>query len=586
MSKFLDYTGLGHFKEKIQEQIDELNQRTGDLAGYYYGVFTSASLLPSGITVPGHAFVGESEPFAIYTFNGTNWSNTEATVTAITGEEGTPAGFGTPTASVDANIGTPGVTITASGPDTAKVFNFAFTNLKGTTGATGATGPQGPQGLQGNSGYSGAAGELEVVNNLTQGGATAALSAEMGRELNVEMLRKDVEYQDSMKKSTTYITYTQNVINNDGTLGTGTGWVSDYLPVIPGETLVFSSATTKKVAYYDESKTFISILTTSTDLNEYTVPSTAFFVRKEDVYNGGGAQYAPMRYLPTPENKTFADLILSPLKTTIFVGFTGDSNTIGYGLQSPDKSWANLIAEAISGVTSCRFDMNSEWVESFGFSGYSGQANFKKYSQMSIWTDAASITLGAANNYSSAWQWYVDGVYQTGHDSTTTLTLDGSLHKVTAHFTNGQLVAPFFTIAKTITTENTGVSGVSISNMTFNQTYDWIFIMIGTNHRSSYYKVDFKFAYYYGRGCFVVPFPNHKSDNTYNISQLQAYHQMIDLFGNQGYFIVDCAAENAAPFIDSTLYQSDNIHFNAKGHKVIANMVAGKLGLPIYVQAE
>lgn len=39
-------------------------------------------------------------------------------------------------------------------------------------------------GQQGNSGYSGAAGELEVVNNLTDGGATAALSAEMGKILD------------------------------------------------------------------------------------------------------------------------------------------------------------------------------------------------------------------------------------------------------------------------------------------------------------------------------------------------------------------------------------------------------------------
>ena len=56
----------------------------------------------------------------------------------------------------------------------------------GATGATGATGPQGPKGDkgdkgdQGNSGYTGAAGELEVVNNLTDGGAARALSAEMG----------------------------------------------------------------------------------------------------------------------------------------------------------------------------------------------------------------------------------------------------------------------------------------------------------------------------------------------------------------------------------------------------------------------
>ena len=38
--------------------------------------------------------------------------------------------------------------------------------------------------LKGDSGYSGAAGELEVVNNLTKGGAESALSAEMGKTLN------------------------------------------------------------------------------------------------------------------------------------------------------------------------------------------------------------------------------------------------------------------------------------------------------------------------------------------------------------------------------------------------------------------
>ena len=37
--------------------------------------------------------------------------------------------------------------------------------------------------LQGNSGYTGEAGELEVVNNVTEGGATAALSAEQGKLL-------------------------------------------------------------------------------------------------------------------------------------------------------------------------------------------------------------------------------------------------------------------------------------------------------------------------------------------------------------------------------------------------------------------
>jgi hypothetical protein len=59
------------------------------------------------------------------------------------GHTGAAAGFGTPTATVDANVGTPAVEITATGDDTAKVFAFAFSNLKGEPGATGATGATG-----------------------------------------------------------------------------------------------------------------------------------------------------------------------------------------------------------------------------------------------------------------------------------------------------------------------------------------------------------------------------------------------------------------------------------------------------------
>lgn len=66
--------------------------------------------------------------------------------TGATGPAGAAAGFGTPTATVDANTGTPSVTVSASGPDTVKVFSFAFKNLKGAKGDKGDTGAQGPAG--------------------------------------------------------------------------------------------------------------------------------------------------------------------------------------------------------------------------------------------------------------------------------------------------------------------------------------------------------------------------------------------------------------------------------------------------------
>ena len=70
----------------------------------------------------------------------------------VQGPTGPAAGFGTPTATVDGNVGTPGVSVSASGPDTAKVFSFAFTNLKGAQGDQGIQGPEGPEGPTGPAG--------------------------------------------------------------------------------------------------------------------------------------------------------------------------------------------------------------------------------------------------------------------------------------------------------------------------------------------------------------------------------------------------------------------------------------------------
>lgn len=74
------------------------------------------------------------------------------------GETGAAAGFGTPTATVDANIGTPSVSVSATGPDTAKVFTFTFKNLKGPTGPEGKVGPTGPIGPVGPTGKTGPVG--------------------------------------------------------------------------------------------------------------------------------------------------------------------------------------------------------------------------------------------------------------------------------------------------------------------------------------------------------------------------------------------------------------------------------------------
>lgn len=64
----------------------------------------------------------------------------------------------------------------------------------GPQGPQGEQGIQGPQGIQGNSGYSGAADELEVVNNLISDDATAALSAQMGKNIGDKLAQLDQDW--------------------------------------------------------------------------------------------------------------------------------------------------------------------------------------------------------------------------------------------------------------------------------------------------------------------------------------------------------------------------------------------------------
>ena len=73
---------------QLDLEVSQLQAKVSNLSGSYYGVFTSSSNLPNDAEQPGYAFVGTENPFAIWNFDGEDWTDSGATVDSIQGEPG------------------------------------------------------------------------------------------------------------------------------------------------------------------------------------------------------------------------------------------------------------------------------------------------------------------------------------------------------------------------------------------------------------------------------------------------------------------------------------------------------------------
>ncbi len=71
----------------LQDQVTQLEHEVHQLAGKFYGVFADETDLPEGDAV-GYAFVGTENPYAIWNFDGEEWSDSGSVANGITGEPG------------------------------------------------------------------------------------------------------------------------------------------------------------------------------------------------------------------------------------------------------------------------------------------------------------------------------------------------------------------------------------------------------------------------------------------------------------------------------------------------------------------
>lgn len=152
----------------------------------------------------------------------------------------------------------------------------------------GEQGIQGPVGPQGNSAYvkDGVVNKFELVNNLTQGGETAALSAEQGKILKTELTELETEVEfigQGLKMSEEMLKQGAPTYSESITVST-----KGNIKVLPSRKYKFDNVDDILIAVYETKESgAVELMKWMEAINEYTTSSNAvavqFGFRKSDL---------------------------------------------------------------------------------------------------------------------------------------------------------------------------------------------------------------------------------------------------------------------------------------------------------------
>ena len=237
----------------ITVDIEDITMLAPDASPYVTNTGTDTDpvfhlFIPRGKGISSITKTGTVGLVDTYTITYSDGNTTTFTVTnGAKGDTGDAAGFGTPTASIDGNIGTPSVTVTASGPDTAKVFNFAFSNLKGVQGEQGQTGQTGATGNGiASIAKTGTSGLVDTYTITFTDGTTTTFTVTNGRDGtgSGDMSQADYDANSAVKNAGGIAAYVADALSNFSTELSGLDDVA-LNNLANGEILVYNSTTQK-----------------------------------------------------------------------------------------------------------------------------------------------------------------------------------------------------------------------------------------------------------------------------------------------------------------------------------------------------